>query len=71
MQGILGLALLTAIGAGGATAVVTRSLMLAALCYVGAGMAVLAALIISEMLFPPHDPDATGDAAALPGNQQV
>ena len=65
MQGILGLALFAAIGAGGVTALVTGSFVLAALCYVGAGMAVLIALLVSEMLFPPLDNDLAGDDPAL------
>ena len=71
MQGILGLALIAAIGAGGATALVTGSLVLAGLCYIGAGMAVLTALLVSEMLFPPMDANMTGDEAALAGDPRV
>ena len=53
------------------TALVTGSFVLAGLCYIGAGMAVLTALLVSEMLFPPMDANVTGDEAARAGDTRA
>ncbi|MXQ09265.1 hypothetical protein GQ651_15575 [Alphaproteobacteria bacterium GH1-50] len=70
LQGILGLAVLTAMGTGVATVVLTGSFLFAFLTYVGAGMSVLLSILLAEYFFGDRDSETSlgADDAGLASN---
>lgn len=65
LQGILGLAVVTAIGTGVATMVLTGSILFAALTYIGAGASVLFSILLAEYLFGERGTALGRDEAGL------
>ena len=65
LQGILAFAIFAALGAGGVTALVTGSLALAAVSYIGAGLSVMLALLASEFFFSDDEAERFAEEPAL------
>ena len=65
LQGILGLAVVTAIGTGVATMVLTGSILFAVLTYIGAGTSVLLSILLAEFLFGDRETALGREEAAL------
>ena len=69
-QSTLWLAIGIAVGSAALTLFGTGSLLFAALAYIGAGMAVLTAFLVAEMLFGDADTEAVADEAGVPVTSQ-